>query len=354
VKATGNFAGIVLNYSEQYDYPAVQSMYRHNVPVYVSWPGPGLNPYTSYHQHQMLKRWLPSPKLFGDLKNFPKPLETATPSLPDLSHIAHSSVENEPTYDHPMDYVKRQDRARSVRKFPLGRAAFFRIDSHIIVDKQTGEEKEHWVHTRVTKHRAKIDFEAADPNRLWWVPLASFPPSLPEGPPRFDGILNEWNYSEEFNFMENEPTNTRLASDEFDEWDELSALEDGQMSNAHQASVDRVLVSDLDDPVGEEEAGIPLYIPISTLRLNSLVQSLFDNRHLVDPDLADAWLDEADFLLKRWGLTLSGVVDSGPDNYSMTVGARKNQADLAVVELFNAVVKGGSATIAIFQRGTHP
>lgn len=170
------------------------------------------------------------------------------------------------------------------------------------------------------------------------------PPSLPKCPPRFDSILNEWNYSEHFDFVENTLANPGLASDEF-ELDELMYLEGAQASNIHPPSEDRVLAPHSMDLVGGEEAGIPVDIQTSTLKLGWFVESLFAYRYLLNQDLADTWLDDEDILLKRWGLTRSGVTENGPDNYSMKLGARKSQADLAVKELFNAVVKGESASL---------
>jgi hypothetical protein len=135
--------------------------------------------------------------------------------------------------------------------------------------------------------------------------------------------------------VENTPSSAGLASDELDEWDEAMLLEDGELPDPHPSSEGRILAPD--SPVDDEELGIRLEVPISTLSLDFLVQSLFDNRYSVDLDLADTWLDDTDFLLKRWGLTLSETTENGPDYHSTKLGARKHQADIAVINLLDAI-----------------
>jgi hypothetical protein len=55
IKAAANFTGIIMDYTEAYDYPAVMRMLNCGVPVYVHWPGDGrLGVYSTYHQHHNL------------------------------------------------------------------------------------------------------------------------------------------------------------------------------------------------------------------------------------------------------------------------------------------------------------
>jgi hypothetical protein len=148
----------------------------------------------------MLSPWFPSPGLLKDLENIPNSIETATHSIPSVlkpaatstsallvpDHAFHLSSNNQPTYNHPMDYVKQrlqrfssefepsplkqniQDRAQSAGTFTnIGTAGFFKFENLKLVDNRTGEEKEYWIRTRLTRHYAKLDFEDADPHELW-------------------------------------------------------------------------------------------------------------------------------------------------------------------------------------------
>jgi len=75
ITTSRNFTGIVINHTEGYDYCAVEHMVHHGVPVYVSWPDSGSNPYINYHQHQKLKDFYPTPEHFAALESHSIPHE---------------------------------------------------------------------------------------------------------------------------------------------------------------------------------------------------------------------------------------------------------------------------------------
>lgn len=123
-----------------------------------------------------------------------------------------------------------------------------------------------------------------------------------------------------FNFTENVSSGGEFSSDEFDERDELMLLDLGTTSSV-----------DVDIPRRDFH--------------ETFLETLHQAQHTVDHQLVDGWLHEDDFLLKRWGLTLSGITEDGEDHYSMKIGLWKGRADISMVHLFEAVTRGSSPSV---------
>jgi len=194
VQRTRNFAGIVLKYTEQYSFPSLNTMAKHGVPVYVSWPGDGSNPYLNYHQHHYVKSWVPTDQVLRELENTSDSIDTAIPSTSDDPGPATApppTSSSAATYAHPMDYVnlrrrairsllesascsasRRQsilDREKSAQRVINrgGKSRYYIFESHKIFDEQTRRERVVWIRKAVSKHQAATDFEYADPRHLW-------------------------------------------------------------------------------------------------------------------------------------------------------------------------------------------
>lgn len=194
VQRTRNFAGIALNYAEQYSFPSLDTMAKHGVPTYVSWPGNGPNPYLKYHQHHYVRPWVPTDLLLQklELENASDPTRTtilSTHSVPrpviTLPPVPSATV----AYAHPMDYVdlrrrairsllescsasQRQtilDRERSAQRLTdRGKnTRYYIFWSHVIVDEQTRRERVVWTRNAINRHQATAEFECADPRHLW-------------------------------------------------------------------------------------------------------------------------------------------------------------------------------------------
>ena len=195
-----NFAGVVVNHAETYDYVAMRNMLSHGVPVYVSWPGPGLDPYAAFRQHHYLDGFRPTPEHFKRLEKPPTPKQAAasTPiEAPAIRYGVPPAVRDPQTYDHPLDYIKlrlqkveaemkastnrhvMQDRLKSaLRLTNVGSAKYFRFEPTTVVDKVTGREKECWVRIQLTKADAMLEFQTVENKHLWCVPSTpSFFPS---------------------------------------------------------------------------------------------------------------------------------------------------------------------------------
>ena len=194
VQRTKNFAGIVLKYTEQYSFPSLSVMANHGVPIYVSWPGDGPNPYLGYHQHHHVKAWVPTGQLFRELENTSDPIETAIPPTtydPGPATIPRPVSSSTTTYAHPMDYVNLRRRAirsllestscsASQRQSILDReksaqrvtdrgrkSGYYIFESCTVVDERTQRKRVVWTHRAVSRHQAVTDFEYADPRHLW-------------------------------------------------------------------------------------------------------------------------------------------------------------------------------------------
>ncbi|KAF9790256.1 hypothetical protein BJ322DRAFT_1103923 [Thelephora terrestris] len=145
IHASRNFAGIALRCTGQYDFPAVNAMYRYGVPVYVSWPRP---------LHQTLDSFLITR---GPRTNPTLPTSVTTPPPLDPPPIYGTQpfAKKVQTYDHPMDYVNERvkkipmelensphkqamlDRLQSSKSFAnLGSAKYYRFESTTIHDGQ--------------------------------------------------------------------------------------------------------------------------------------------------------------------------------------------------------------------------
>jgi hypothetical protein len=203
IKAAANFTGIVVDYTEAYDYPAVTRMLNHGVPVYVRWPGNGrLDVYSAYHQHHNLHEFRPDPKVLDELRN-PTPISKPLAIAPRPAiHSQRIGAKTSKTYNHPMEYLRQrleeiptefchltpekqksaEDRLRSAREFRnMGGAKYYKFESYTIVDEETGKEKECYIRELLSKAEAKSDFEDTDNRQLWYVPLILFSPSLLNG-----------------------------------------------------------------------------------------------------------------------------------------------------------------------------
>jgi len=197
MRTSGNHTGVVVSFQEEYSYPTVQMMQGSKVPVYVAWPGPGVNPYVQFHQHHCLNDYIPGPELFQALENphTPQPTAAAQHTQYGPPPAAHDSR----TYDHPLDYVKMRlqhipaqfdalpenskrsamDRLRSALKHSSsGGATFFRFESLTVIDNQTGQEKQCWFRDRLTLHEVREYFEDPEPSHLWHVHFVYFRFSL--------------------------------------------------------------------------------------------------------------------------------------------------------------------------------
>lgn len=193
-----NYSGVVINYAEAYDYFAVEKMYSFGVPIYVSWPGPGPNPYRSFRQHHYLEPYFPTDE---QLKTLETPPSTPTPvaQTSTIRYGVHPPAKTPKAYDHPLDYVKRRiqeipgelarsphrqamlDRLASALKLVrMGSAKYFRFESTTVFDERTGGQKVCWVREELTKHYAKEDFQSAESRNLWYA-FCPFSFSLPNG-----------------------------------------------------------------------------------------------------------------------------------------------------------------------------
>jgi hypothetical protein len=189
IYSTRNFTGIVVAYSEQYNFPAVNSMYHHRVPVYISWPF-NRNPYLKFDQSFYIRRWLP---LLSMVQKFEQPPHPSGPLNNPPNPTPLSSITYKQTYDTPMDYVNKrckeipdelarspnkqsmQDRLRSAQKITsIGKASYYTFEQVTVVS-QTGEMKERWVRKLLTRHEALEHFEDVDNAELWYDHLFRFP-----------------------------------------------------------------------------------------------------------------------------------------------------------------------------------
>jgi hypothetical protein len=195
VRTASNFTGVVVSHLEEYDYVAVLKMLRNNVPVYVSWPSTGLNPYTKFRQHHLLKQFYPTPEQLEALNRLPAPQPAVAPA-PGIRYGVPPTSSR--TYNHPLDYVNERikvipaelekspsaqsmrDRlASAMRNVSLGSAAYFWFEPATGVDGLTGQEKICWARVKLSKHNARRDFDSAPSRYLWYAPLFSSPlPSL--------------------------------------------------------------------------------------------------------------------------------------------------------------------------------
>jgi hypothetical protein len=191
-KMRDNHTGVVVNYREEYDYPAVSRMIEYNVPVYVAWPSRGVNPYAKFRHSQYLDQLRPKAEHFEDLET-PRSPEPITASLPAaMTSTTHRNpppaTANQATYDHPLDYVKRRlalipaelensprrqamlDRlASALRHSNIGSAKFYEFECVVFTDQQTGRAKAGWVRNQLEKRSSKELFEEVDNRRLWHV-----------------------------------------------------------------------------------------------------------------------------------------------------------------------------------------
>lgn len=184
IHASRNFAGIALRCTGQYDFPAVNAMYRYGVPVYVSWPSTGRNPYHSLHQGHYIKRWIPSslPEAPEQTPTLPTSVTTPPPLDPPPIYGTQPFAKKVQTYGHPMDYVNERvkkipmelensphkqamlDRLQSSKSFAnLGSAKYYRFESTTVHDGQ----KERWFRELLTRHDALRDLELTDSCHLW-------------------------------------------------------------------------------------------------------------------------------------------------------------------------------------------
>lgn len=195
---SGNHAGVVVPYERECDYRAVITMFYANVPVYVAWPGPGTNPYTQYSRHERLQDFIPKPEHFEALERSPIPEPATTLTLAASTSVVRYGIppafDFSRTYDHPTDYLKlrlevirvdfKESPNRGVmssllksasKRANIGSAKLFRFESIDVIDEQTGQEKQRWVRTVLTKAEAQSWFESADDNHLWYAPFVRLP-----------------------------------------------------------------------------------------------------------------------------------------------------------------------------------
>jgi hypothetical protein len=184
MRVTRNHTGVVVDYNSPYDYVAVNTMLSHNGPVYVSWPGPGKNPYTSFFQHHNLKDFYPTPEHFKALEGPPTPVV----STPTIRYGVPPTAKDPQIYDDPMDYIRQrlqripdelkrcsneerrsmENRLAAARKFDNSKGSkYFRFEPFTVVDERTRQEENRWVRVELTKHDAAEDFENVEGRHLW-------------------------------------------------------------------------------------------------------------------------------------------------------------------------------------------
>jgi hypothetical protein len=112
MQSSGNHAGIVLNYEDDYDYSTLECMSWRNVPVYVAWPGPSMNPYTRFRRHHYLKDFLPKPEQFKALESPPTLQPATVPAFvaetPAVRYGIPPTPEDTKTYNRPVNYVTQR------------------------------------------------------------------------------------------------------------------------------------------------------------------------------------------------------------------------------------------------------
>lgn len=213
MKRNGNFAGIVVDYTVGYDCSMLGTMLTGGVPVYLSWPGAGPNPYLDqrkFPRNHIIKSLFPKNEVLQELEDIPKPMKTLPCNFTDTTALATSIptvpdttiptiVDASPhstgyrsnsrmgkLYNHPLDYVhlrlplvrselessadrqRMKDRAKSAKSFSsLGTAKYYVFDSHDVVDQHIGKEGVLWSRTLLTRHDALGHFEDANPRHLW-------------------------------------------------------------------------------------------------------------------------------------------------------------------------------------------
>lgn len=196
MRRSHNHTGVVVAYEDDYDYAAVGRMLGQNVPVYVAWPGPGINPYMRFRRHHLLKDFIPQPEHLKALESPPTLQPAAVSSRPAVNYGVPPTAKVTRTYDHPLDYVTERlekikgqleqspdkqrmlDRLASASKRPsLGKAAFFRFDSITVVDEQTGQKKVCWTRNSLSKSEAREYFDDDHRSNLWYALL--IPPTPP-------------------------------------------------------------------------------------------------------------------------------------------------------------------------------
>lgn len=214
MRVSGNYTGIVVGYNTQYDYPTVRMMFHADVPVYVAWPGPGVNPYARFRQHHALEDFVPTAKQFEALERPPIP-----------------------------------------------------------------------------------EHHGVDPS--------------PKGSQAYDRSRNE--------------LEEMAVSEPHEEL--CLALEEGE------------LVDDADEPPPEEEAPIPQVANHPSFNNDRFLQALVDSQFSADVDLVNGWLNEEDFLWKRYGIrACSGQESHGLDKaFPMRLGLQKGPTDLSVHRLFQSL-----------------
>ena len=161
--------------------------------------------------------------------------------------------------------------------------------------------------------------------------------SVPNGYSRFDCVLNHWNYSEELNIQNND-----LSTDPEPPSDGMDVLELREAEGMDPLCLTLEEAGLADDPDGPpEETGInQQYVPPPVFNSRLLEQSILHNQFTTSRILVDGWLNEADFLTMRYGLTdLSGHDAHGADqNFPAILGLLKGPSDLSIVDLYEAVI----------------
>lgn len=368
ILAEHNFTGVVVTWKGQYDFVALKRMVCNRVPIYVSFPLDGSNPYLKLHQHHHLKDFFPTHQAVelalqaaNNLAMSPlpaaEPLFASTPTAapPAIRYGVRPNMKTAQKFKHPMDYVasrleaiperfrnatprkqqsmeSRRQLAKSFKYF--GSAELYLFTAVTSVDEKTGQETELWTREKVaTRADAESEFEDLEPRHLWYVVciLSVFPPP-PNHSSRYDFVANQWNWSDQFNFDNPPRVDQELDVDELFEIEALRSFEDGEIMNDpnEPPPPERNAVGDIFDWVLQR----------STFNSEVFRNVLIDNQYSVGFELLDRWNDEEDFLWKRYGLRpINDMESPGAERgFSKRLGLNSEPPYQCAVDLFHAAV----------------
>lgn len=186
---TSNFVGVVVSYHKEYHYPSILAMRKSGVPIYVRWHETlKLDSYSTFHQHHMLKDWVPNLDAFEILNPPPLSLSsTHDPQTPSPPRFPHSPN----TFLNPMDYVRQRtadieikltqpdrpiqtmkDRQKAAMKFGTRShrgANVYELERKEQVDPNTRQVTVHWERRRLDRIDAQRTYDMASPSQLWYA-----------------------------------------------------------------------------------------------------------------------------------------------------------------------------------------
>ena len=202
-----NFVGVIVSYHRPFHYPAVLAMSAYSVPIYVRWHKDlKLQSYNDFHQHHMLKEWLPSLEDFQILDAPPPAVEPAqtyedlSPADPppaNLTPPVNNPTPANPTrfFADPMDYVcqrkaqikemadtnkitqQMKDRQNNAMKFGIrsvkSSAHVYCFEGKEYTDPATGTVSTVWERILLNRDQADRTYNCASPTQLWYVCLPS-------------------------------------------------------------------------------------------------------------------------------------------------------------------------------------